>query len=72
MLEETEIERAEDLSSQGDFVTSLGLHQEMVHRAQDDLTRLRILLGVVLCSTRLGLEKVTDDAIRELDSMSDP
>jgi len=72
MLEEIEIEKAEDLSSQGDFVTSLGMHQEMLHRAQDDGTRLRLLFGVVLCSTRLGLQKVTNDAIQEMDSMPDP
>jgi hypothetical protein len=72
MVEEIEIEKAEGLSSQGDFVTALALHREMLPRTEDNQTRMRLLFGIVICSTRLGLNEVTDDAIRALDALPEP
>jgi tetratricopeptide (TPR) repeat protein len=69
---EEEIEAAEKLRAQGEFATVLALTQDMLNRATDDETRMRLLFNVVNCSTRLGEDNLTDEAIGELDKLPDP
>lgn len=66
-----EIEAAERLSGQGEFVAALTLAQEMLNRARDDETRMRLLFNVVGCSTRLNLTDVTNEAVRALEHLPD-
>ena len=72
IVTEEEIESAEKLRAQGEFVTALALTQGMLNRAQDDGTRMRLLFDVLYCSTRLKADKVTNDAIRKLEKLPDP
>jgi len=69
---EEEIEAAEKLRGQGEFATALDLTQGMLDRAKDDGTRMRLLFDVLYCSTRLKADKVTNDAICELEKLPDP
>ena len=69
---EEEIEAAEKLRGQGEFATALTLTQDMLTRAQDDDRRMRLLFDVLYCSTRLCLDSVTGDAIKELERLPDP
>jgi tetratricopeptide (TPR) repeat protein len=70
-LTETEIEAVETLCGQGDFAAALALSQEMLKRAQDGKTRMRLLFNVVCCSTRLNLVDITSEAARDLDHLPD-
>jgi len=72
MLSEQEIEAAEKLRAKGDYLTALTLTQEMLVRAQDEDTRMRLLFDVLYCSTRLCLDDVTNDAVAELERMPEP
>jgi len=69
---EKEIEAAEKLRVQGDYAPSLALTQDLLTRAQDEGTKYRLLFNVVSCSTRLGLDNVTDTAMAELDNLPEP
>jgi tetratricopeptide (TPR) repeat protein len=71
-VSEKEIEAAERLRGQGEYATALALTQDMMNRTQDDDTRMRLLLDVLYCSTRLCLDSATDAAIRELEKLPDP
>jgi tetratricopeptide (TPR) repeat protein len=71
MVTESEIQKAESLSAQRDFATALDLHQEMLPRAQDAGTRMRLLFGMVICSSMLDLRDVTEDARRALEQLPD-
>ena len=68
---EREIQEALDLSAQRDFSTALALYQEMLIRAQDDQIRMRILFGIVTCSTWLNLDEIRENAIAVLKQFPD-
>ena len=68
-LSEEEIEAAEDLCAQGKFNTSLAIKQKMLNRTQNNETRMRLLFGILFCSTQLDLKDVTDNAIRALEQL---
>jgi tetratricopeptide (TPR) repeat protein len=69
---EEEISAAEGLRGRGEFTTAFALTQDMLNRAQDDETRMRLLFDVLYCSTRLGLGDVTSGAIAELEKLPEP
>jgi tetratricopeptide (TPR) repeat protein len=69
---EEEIDAAEKLRGHGEYATALALTQDMLNRAIDDGTRMRLLFDVVYCSTTLCLDSVTEDAMRELDKLPLP
>ena len=71
VVTEEEIEAAEKLRGQGEFATALASTQEMLNRAQDDGTRMRLLFDVLYCSTRLKADDVTHDAICKLEKLPD-
>jgi len=71
-VREEEIEAVERLRGQGNFATALALSQDMLNRAHNDETRMRLLFNVVNCSTRLGAKNITDEAVKELDKLPDP
>lgn len=66
MAIEDEIERAERLRAAGNFAAALPLHQELLRQVTDDQSQIRLLYGVVICATRLGLSAVMEDAMRAL------
>jgi len=68
---EQEIEAALDLSAQRKFSASLSLFQEMLTRTRDDQARMKVLLGIVTCSTWLNLNTIREDAIQELKQFPD-
>jgi tetratricopeptide (TPR) repeat protein len=68
---EREIQEALDLSAQRDFSTALALYQEMLIRAQDDQIRMRILFGIVTCSTWLNLDEIRENALAVLKQFPD-
>ena len=70
-VKEEEIEEAELLSAQRKFDLSLVLLREMLSRARNDQTRMRILFDIVTCSTWLDLNEVPDKAIQELKQYPD-
>jgi tetratricopeptide (TPR) repeat protein len=72
VVTEEEIEAPERLSAQREFAAALTLSQSMLSRVHDDETRIRLLLNVVICSTALCLDSVTDNAIEELKELPDP
>jgi tetratricopeptide (TPR) repeat protein len=72
VVSEEEIEAAEKLRGQGEFITALELTQRMLNRAQDDRTRMRLLFDVLYCSTRLKADDITNDAICKLAKLPDP
>ena len=67
-----EIDAAEKLRKYGEFSTALALAQDMLGRVQDGDKRMRLLFDVLWCSTQLGAESITDDAIRELEKCPYP
>jgi tetratricopeptide (TPR) repeat protein len=69
---ENEIDAAEVLRGQGEYATALSLTQDMLRRVQDGDMRMRLLFDVLYCSTRLGIDDVTNDAIHELEQMPEP
>jgi tetratricopeptide (TPR) repeat protein len=71
-VSEEEIDAAEKLRAKGDLATSLRLTQEMLERVKDSGVRMRLLFGVVTCSTLLERKDVTDQAMRELGTMPAP
>lgn len=68
---EGEIQEALDLSAHRDFSAALALYQEMLIRAQDDQIKMRILFGIVTCSTWLNLDEIRENAIRDLKQFPD-
>lgn len=71
-VKEEEIEAAEKLRGEGEFDVALARTQEMLGRAQDDETRMRLLFDVLYCSTRLCKDDLTKEAIAELESLPEP
>jgi tetratricopeptide (TPR) repeat protein len=71
-VSEEEIEVAEKLRAQGEYATALKLTQDMLERAQDGDARMRLLFNLVTCSAFMELEDVTDQAMKELDTMPQP
>jgi tetratricopeptide (TPR) repeat protein len=71
-VREEEIEAAERLRGQGDFSIALGLTQGMLSRASDVETRMRLLFDVLYCSTELGEDAITAEAIREIERLPKP
>jgi tetratricopeptide (TPR) repeat protein len=70
---ENEIDSAEKLRGRGEYATALSLTQDMLRRVQDDGDmRMRLLFDVLYCSTRLGADSVTNEAIHELEQMPEP
>lgn len=69
---EGEIEAAEKLRARGEFATALTLTQDMLSRAHDDDTRMRLLFDVLYCSTRLCEDDLTKGAIAELEKLPEP
>jgi len=69
---EEEIEAIEEPSGNGQYSIALALAQDMLGRARDDETIMRILFSVLTCSTRLKLDEITNDAIRRLEQLPDP
>ena len=69
---EGEIEAAEVLSGDGQFMNALVMAQDLLCRACDDETRMRLLFNIVGCSTRLDLNDVTNEAVRTLDHLPNP
>jgi hypothetical protein len=72
VISEEELSNAENLREQGEFATALALTQEMLSRAADDGTRMRLLFDVLYCSTRLNANDITQDAIDQLEKLPDP
>jgi tetratricopeptide (TPR) repeat protein len=72
MLNDEEIEAAEKLRAKGELTTALVLTQDMLVRAEDEYTRMRLLFDVLYCSMQLRLDEVTNGAISELERMSQP
>src|SRR5271157_3588715 len=70
VVTEREIQAALNLSAQRDFSTSLVMFQEMLTRARDAQTRMKILFGIVICSTWLNLDTIKENAIQELKQFS--
>jgi tetratricopeptide (TPR) repeat protein len=68
---EQEIEAAMKLSARRDFSASLDMYYEMLPRAQDQVTKMRVLFGIVTCSTWLNLDDIRNDAIDELNRFPD-
>lgn len=71
MITDEEIEAALHLSAERNFAASLALFQEMLARAEDDFVRMKILFGIVTCSTWLGLDATREDAICDLKELPD-
>lgn len=69
---EQEIEAAERLRGQGEFVTALSLTLDMLYRVQDDDVRMRLLFDVLYCSTRLSADSITEEAIQALEKLPQP
>jgi hypothetical protein len=70
---EDEIDAAEKLRGRSEYATALSLTQDMLRRVQDDGDmRMRLLFDVLYCSTRLGEDSVTNEAIHELEQMPEP
>jgi len=69
---EEEIDAAEKLRSDGRFADALAETQTLLCRAKDQGTRMRLLFDVLYCSTQLGDDRLTDEAIRELEKMPEP
>jgi tetratricopeptide (TPR) repeat protein len=67
-----EIESAEQLRSQGEFTTALALTQNMLTRAEDEGTRMRLLFDLLYCSTRLSEDSITESACLELEKLPQP
>ena len=72
VISEEELSNAEKLREQGEFATALALTQEMLSRAEDDGTRMRLLFDVLYCSTRLNANDITHNAINQLEKLPDP
>jgi tetratricopeptide (TPR) repeat protein len=68
---EQEIEAALRLSTERKFDAALALYREMLARAGDDFVRMRVLFGMVDCSTWLGLEAIREETIRALKQFPD-
>lgn len=71
MTIEQEIEAALRLSTERKFDAALALYRDMLARAEDDYVRMRVLFGIVDCSTWLGLEEIREDAIDALKQFPD-
>jgi len=71
VVTEEEIEAALNLSAHHEFKTSLDIFQEMLTRARDPNIRMKILLGIVTCSTWLSIDPIRENAILELKQYSD-
>jgi tetratricopeptide (TPR) repeat protein len=71
VITEKEIQAALDLSAQRDFSASLAKFQEMLPRAKDVYVRMRILFGIVTCSTWMNLHQIRENAIQELKRLPD-
>jgi hypothetical protein len=71
MVTEQEIEAALRLGAERKFGDALALYQEMLAREDGVFVRMKILFGIVNCSTWLGLDAIRDDAIRELKHLPD-
>jgi tetratricopeptide (TPR) repeat protein len=69
---EAEIEAAESYSAKREFAKSLNLAQEMLKRTEASDLRMRLIFGVVLCSSMLDLSEARDCALRELDTLPQP
>jgi tetratricopeptide (TPR) repeat protein len=71
MVTEEEIEAALHLSTERKFDAALALYQEMLARSEDLLVRMKVLFGIVTCSTWLGLDTIRENAIAELKQLPD-
>ncbi|MDR3727427.1 MAG: hypothetical protein P4K86_10330 [Terracidiphilus sp.] len=69
---EEEIVAAEKLHAKGEHAAALKLTQKMLERTNDGDSRMRLLFGVVSCSAFLELDEVTEQAMKELDTMPQP
>ena len=67
-----EIQAAEKVIAKGDFAAALATLQVILSRVQEDDSRMRLLFDVLSCSTRLCADRVTSNAIQELEKMSEP
>ena len=72
MVTEQEIDAAEKLRGQGEYETALALTEDMLARVEDGDTQMRLLFDVLYCSTRLGLDDVTNRAIAQLEELPQP
>lgn len=68
---EREIQAAIGLSAQRDFSKSLALYQGMLPRAKTTLDRMKILFGIITCSTWLRLDAIGENVIQELKQLPD-
>ena len=71
MVTDKEIEAALNLSAERKFDASLALYQAMLIRTQNDRIRMKILLGIVTCSTWLNLDSIRENAIQQLKQLPD-
>jgi tetratricopeptide (TPR) repeat protein len=69
---EEEIDAAQKLRGEGRFAEALAATQQLLDRAKDQSTRMWLLFDILYCSTQLGDVRVTDEAVRELDTMPEP
>lgn len=71
MVTEQEIEAALRLTAERNFDAALALYQGMLARGEDAVVRMRILFGIVTCSTWLRRDAIREDAIRQLKQFPD-
>lgn len=69
---EEEIDAAEKLRAKGEFAAALTSIKEMLDRANNEGSRMRLLFDVVSCSALLELDEVTEQAMNELGTMPQP
>jgi tetratricopeptide (TPR) repeat protein len=67
-----EMETAFGLSAKGDFSAALALFREMLDRADERQTRMKLLFGMITCSTYLDLHTLTENTVKELNQLGDP
>jgi len=71
VITEPEIETALRLSAERKFDDALALYQGMLARGENTVVQMKVLFGIVTCSTWLGLDVITEDAIRALKQLPD-
>jgi len=71
-VSEYEIEQAEKLRAQGHFDQSLQMVMAMLDRATKEDVRMRLLFDLLYCTGQIGRDDLTNIALKELASLSDP
>jgi tetratricopeptide (TPR) repeat protein len=69
---EEEIDAAAKLWRTGEFATSLALLRDMLHRVEDDATRMLLLFDAINCTTQLDDRGATEEFFGELEKLPQP